>query len=213
MPDAAGPPYWDKPSVPVAELSKGARELRARADTQLRVDPRQSRLDGALGDAEPSCHLLVRETVGDEVGHAVLRTGELSVSSGGTTAHVLQLRIDDAYEMAGTKPLELAQRLSEHLARRPPLLLSTKHKSVGEERSRSLQRDRRTLVMLERRLERNSRPGQIASRPAAPPSSAAGREARPPPKRPIGVRTGAAMSNSVMDLVSGGRLLVFRSRL
>ena len=53
-------------------------ELRARADAELGVDPRQVALHGPDGDEELRCDLLVRETRGDELCDPALRLAQLA---------------------------------------------------------------------------------------------------------------------------------------
>jgi hypothetical protein len=55
---------------------QGLRELDARADAELAIDPGEVGLDGPDGDVELCRDLLVRATGGDEGGYPPLGLGE-----------------------------------------------------------------------------------------------------------------------------------------
>src|SRR6185437_9324593 len=51
-----------------AARPEAARELCPGADAELRVDLREVRFDGTDGHEQPGCDLLVRESLGDQIG-------------------------------------------------------------------------------------------------------------------------------------------------
>ena len=92
-------------------VSEPVRELRARADAELAVGPRQRALDRVLGDEERGRDLAVRAAFGDERGDPALGLGQL-VAGGRATADPGQLGARLLGPQRRAEPLEARERLA-----------------------------------------------------------------------------------------------------
>ena len=153
-----------------------ARQLRTRADAELRVDVREVRLDRALTEEERRGHLAIRPAFGDERRDALLRRSQPVLARATPDAAELGARLLDP----GRRPelLEAGERRLDRLACRPLLPRPAPDDPEREQRSRSAEEIADLLVLRNRplqELERRARrsPGrQRRDRGSASPARA-----------------------------------------
>src|SRR5262245_46109023 len=92
-----------------------ARQLRARAQAELRVDAREVALDRADADEHRRRDLAVRPALGDELGHAPLRLGQLARASA-AAGDARELGRGLLGPQAGAQRVEELERLVQGLA-------------------------------------------------------------------------------------------------
>src|SRR5829696_4636782 len=115
--------------------SEAARELGARAHTELRVHVREVALDRALREEQRRRHLSVRPALRHELRHAAL--GRRQLEAAGATADAAELVAGSLCPPLGPELVEHRNGLLDRLARGPLLARAATDDSEREERPRA----------------------------------------------------------------------------